>query len=162
VSELAFLSPGRASADAAWRSPLERALRGAPAEISDLSLTGKIEIRGDLDAFAEKGAELVRITPTRGLVLCDFTKTVAVLERLRDDFLAIDVSGTLAGLQLRGETLLRRITDLDLDSLPAAGAVAHVQALVLRDGDTFRLFFGQEYSDYLAEVLLDAHEGLSA
>jgi len=162
VSELAFLSPGRASADAAWRSPLERALRGAPAEISDLSLTGKIEIRGDLDAFAEKGAELVRITPTRGLVLCDFTKTVAVLERLRDDFLAIDVSGTLAGLQLRGETLMRRITDLDLDSLPAAGAVAHVQALVLRDGDTFRLFFGQEYSDYLAEVLLDAHEGLSA
>ena len=162
MSELAFLSPGRASADAAWRSPLERALRGAPAEISDLSLTGKIEIRGDLDAFAEKGAELVRITPTRGLVLCDFTKTVAVLERLRDDFLAIDVSGTLAGLQLRGETLMRRITDLDLDSLPAAGAVAHVQALVLRDGDTFRLFFGQEYSDYLAEVLLDAHEGLSA
>jgi len=162
VSELAFLSPGRASADAAWRSPLERALRGAPAEISDLSLTGKIEIRGDLDAFAEKGAELVRITPTRGLVLCDFTKTVAVLERLRDDFLAIDVSGTLAGLQLRGETLMRRITDLDLDSLPAAGAVAHVQELVLRDGDTFRLFFGQEYSDYLAEVLLDAHEGLSA
>ena len=162
MSELAFLSPGRASADAAWRSPLERALRGAPAEISDLSLTGKIEIRGDLDAFAEKGAELVRITPTRGLVLCDFTKTVAVLERLRDDFLAIDVSGTLAGLQLRGETLMRRITDLDLDSLPAAGAVAHVQELVLRDGDTFRLFFGQEYSDYLAEVLLDAHEGLSA
>ena len=162
MSELAFLSPGRASADAAWRSPLERALRGAPAEISDVSLTGKIEIRGDLDAFAEKGAELVRITPTRGLVLCDFTKTVAVLERLRDDFLAIDVSGTLAGLQLRGETLMRRITDLDLDSLPAAGAVAHVQALVLRDGDTFRLFFGQEYSDYLAEVLLDAHEGLSA
>ena len=162
MSELAFLSPGRASADAAWRSPLERALRGAPAEISDLSLTGKIEIRGDLDAFAEKGAELVRITPTRGLVLCDFTKTVAVLERLRDDFLAIDVSGTLAGLQLRGETLMRRITDLDLDSLPAAGAVAHVQALVLRDGDTFRLFFGQEYSDYLAEVVLDAHEGLSA
>ena len=162
MSELAFLSPGRASADAAWRSPLERALRGAPAEISDLSLTGKIEIRGDLDAFAEKGAELVRITPTRGLVLCDFTKTVAVLERLRDDFLAIDVSGTLAGLQLRGETLMRRITDLDLDSLPAAGAVAHVQALVLRDGETFRLFFGQEYSDYLAEVLLDAHEGLSA
>jgi hypothetical protein len=162
VSELAFLSPGRASADAAWRSPLERALRGAPAEISDLSLTGKIEIRGDLDAFAETGAELVRITPTRGLVLCDFTKTVDVLERLRDDFLAIDVSGTLAGLRLRGETLMRRITDLDLDSLPAAGAVAHVQALVLRDGETFRLFFGQEYSDYLAEVLLDAHEGLSA
>jgi hypothetical protein len=162
VSELAFLSPGRASAEAVWRSPLERALRGAPPEISDLSLTGKIEIRGDLDSLAAKGIELVRITPARGLVLCDFTRAADLCQKLGQQFLAIDVSGTLAGLQVRGETLMRRVTDLDLDSLPAAGAVAHVQALVLRDGDTFRLFFGQEYSDYLAEVVLDAHEGLSA
>jgi hypothetical protein len=162
VTELAFLSPGRASAEAVWRSPLQRALRGAPPEISDLSLTGKIEVRGDLDAFGLEGIELVRITPTRGLVLCDFTRTVDILERLQADFLAIDVSGTLAGLQVQGETLMRRITDLDLDDLPAAGAVSHIQALVLRDGDTFRLFFGQEYSDYLAEVVIDAHEGLRA
>ena len=160
MNDLAFLSPGRASADAAWRSPLERALNGAPPEVSDLSLTGKIEIRGDLDAFDVTGVELVRITPGRGLVLCDFTKTVGVLELLQEDFLALDVSGTLAGLQVRGEALMRRITDLDLDALPAAGAVAHVQALVLRDDDTFRLFFGQEYSDYLAEVVVDAWEGL--
>jgi hypothetical protein len=162
VTELAFLSPGRASAEAVWRSPLQRALRGAPPEISDLSLTAKIEVRGDLDAFGLEGIELVRITPTRGLVLCDFTKTVDILETLQGDFLAIDVSGTLAGLQVQGETLMRRITDIDLDDLPAAGAVSHIQALVLRDGDTFRLFFGQEYSDYLAEVVIDAHEGLRA
>jgi len=160
MTDLAFLSPGRASAEAVWRSPLERALRGAPPEVSDLSLAGKIEIRGDLDAFGMKGVELVRITPTRGLVLCDFTKTVDVLERLRDDFLAIDMSAILAGLQVRGETLMRRITDLDLDALPAAGSIAHIQALVIRDGDTFHLFFGQEYSDYLAEVVIDAHEGI--
>jgi len=162
VTELAFLSPGRAAPEAVWRSPLERALRGAPAEISDISLTGKIEIRGGLDAFDLKGVELVRITPERGLVLCDFTKTVEVLERLQQDFLAIDMSATLAGLQVRGETLMRRVTDMDLDALPAAGAVAHIQALVLRDGDEFRLFVGQEYSDYLAEVVIDAHEGLEA
>jgi hypothetical protein len=162
MTELAFLSPGRASAEAMWRSPLERALRGAPPEISDLSLTGKIEVRGDLDAFDLKGVELVPITPTRGLVLCDFTKTVDVLGRLRDDFLAIDVSGTLAGLQVRGETLMRRITDMNLDALPAAGAVSHIQALVLRDGDIFRLFFAQEFSDYLAEVVIDANDGLQA
>jgi len=160
VSELAFLSPGRATAEAVWRSPLERALRGAPPEITDLSLTGKIEVRGDLDSLDARGIELARITPIRGLVLCDFTKTVDVLQRLRSEFLAIDMSATLAGLQVRGETLMRRITDLDLDALPAAGAVAHVQALVLRDGDSFRLFFGQEYSDYLAEVVIDAWEGL--
>ena len=160
MSDLAFLSPGHASVEAVWRSPLQRALRGAPPEISDLSLTGKIEVRGDLDAFGLEGIELVRITPTRGLVLCDFTKTVDLLEKLQDDFLAIDVSGTLAGLQVRGETLMRRITDMNLDDLPAVGAVSHIQALVLRDGDTFRFFFGQEYSDYVAEVVIDAHEGL--
>ena len=162
MTGLAFLSPGRASAEAVWRSPLERALREAPPEISDLSLTGKIEIRGDLDSFDLNGVELVRITPTRGLVLCDFTRTVEVLERLQGEFLAIDMSATLAGLQVRGETLMRRITDIDHDSLPASGGVSHIQALVLRDGDTVRLFFGQEYSDYLAEVVIDAHEGLEA
>jgi hypothetical protein len=161
VSDLAFLSPGRASAEAAWRSPLERALREAPPGISDLSLTGKIEIRGDLPRSV-KGAELVRITPNRGLVLCDFTKTIELLEKLSIDYVATDVTGTLAGLSVRGEALMRRITDLDLDALPAAGSVSHVQAVVTRDGDSFALWFGQEYSDYLAEVVLDAHEGLPA
>jgi hypothetical protein len=161
VSDLAFLSPGRASAEAVWRSPLDRALKDAPPEISDLSLTGKIEIRGELPKSV-KGGELVRITPTRGLVLCDFTKTVELLEKLSRDYLALDVSATLAGLSVRGETLMRRITDLDLDALPAAGAVAHIQAVVTRDGDSFALWFGQEYSDYLAEVVIDAWEGLQA
>jgi hypothetical protein len=157
VSDLAFLSPGRASAEAVWRSP--RALGGAPPEISDLSLTGKIEIRGDLPRSV-KGGELVRVTPTRGLILCDFTKTVELLEKLSEDYVAIDVSATLAGLSVRGEAVMRRITDLDLDGLPAAGAVSHVQAIVTRDGDSFALWFGQEYSDYLAEVVIDAWKGL--
>jgi len=161
VTELAFLSPGRASADAVWRSPLERALSESPPGISDLSLTGKIEIRGDLPASV-KDAELVRITDSRGLVLCDFTKTVELLEKLSKDHLAIDVSATLAGISVRGEALMRRITDLDLDGLPAAGSVSHVQAVVTRDGDSFALWFGQEYSDYLAEVVIDAHHGLQA
>jgi hypothetical protein len=160
VTDLAFLSPGRASAEAVWRSPLDRALREAPPEISDLSLTGKIEIRGELPKSV-KGGELVRITPTRGLVLCDFTKTVELLEKLAQDYLAIDVSATLAGLSVRGEQVMRRITDLDLDALPAAGPVSHVQAVVTRDGDSFALWFGQEYSDYLAEVVIDAWEGLN-
>jgi hypothetical protein len=162
VNELAFLSPGRASVEAVWRSPLERALRDAPREIADLSETGKIEIRGDLDTFGEKDVELVRITPTRGLVFCDFTRTADLCQELSPQFLVIDVSGTLAGLQVEGEALMRRITDLNLDALPAVGSISHVQAVVLRDGDSFRFFFGQEYSDYLAEVVIDAHEGLRA
>jgi hypothetical protein len=161
VSDLAFLSPGRASAEATWRSPLERTLQGAPPEISDLSLTGKIEIRGKLPKVV-KGGDLVRITRNRGLVLCDFTQTVELLEKLSKDYFAIDVSASLAGVSVRGEAVMRRITDLDLDALPAAGAVSHVQAIVTRDGDSFALWFAQEYSDYLAEVVIDAWEGLQA
>ena len=112
MSELAFLSPGRASSEALWRSPLERALREAPPEIADLSRTGKIEIRGDLDAFDLEDVELVRITSTRGLVLCDFTRAADLCQELQQRLLAIDVSGTLAGLGVRGETLMRRLTEL--------------------------------------------------
>jgi sarcosine oxidase gamma subunit len=164
MSELLdFLSPDRADAEARWRSPLERALEHAPAEIADVSLTGKLDVRGDLDSFDAKGAELIRITPERGLVLCDFTKTPNLRTKLADRFLVVDMSGALAGLQLRGEALMRRLTDLDLDSLPAVGAAAHVQAYVLRDdAETFRLFFPQEYGHYVAEVVVDAAEGLSS
>jgi sarcosine oxidase gamma subunit len=162
MSELLdFLSPDRADAEARWRSPLERALEHAPPEVADISLTGKLDVRGDLDSLDAKGVELVRITPERGLVLCDFTKTPKVRARLAGRFLVVDLSAALAGLQLRGEALMRRLTDLDLDSLPAVGAVAHVQAYVLRDdAETFRLFFAQEYGHYLAEVVVDTVEGL--
>jgi sarcosine oxidase gamma subunit len=71
----------------------------------------------------------------------------------------------LAGIEVaspHAETLLRRLTDLDLDRLPAVGAVAHVRALVQRpEQGRFRIWFAQEYADYLAEVVLDAHEGLA-
>ena len=57
---------------------------------------------------------------------------------------------------------VRVVEDGALDALPAAGAVSHIQAIVTRDGDSFALWFGQEYSDYLAEVVIDAWEGLHA
>jgi hypothetical protein len=160
VSVLDFLSPDLATPEAQWRSPLERALRNAPAEVMDISLTGKLEVRGDLDGLDTAGFELVRITPTRGLLLCDFTRTAELRERLSDEFLVIDVSAGLAGLQVRGEAIVRRLTDLDLDALPAVGSVAHVQAYVLRDGETLRLFFPQEYGHYVAEVVVDAAAGV--
>ena len=158
---LAFLSPDRASPEAVWRSPLERALAHAPAEITDVSLTGKLDVRGDLNSLDAKGVELVRITPKRALALCDFTQTAHLREQLEERFHVVDLSGTLAGVQVRGETVMRRLTDLDLAALPAVGNVAHVQAYVLRDdAETFRLFFPQEYGDYLAEVVIDAVEGV--
>ncbi len=73
---------------------------------------------------------------------------------------AAEATPGLAGLQVTGEQLLRRLTDLDLDALPATGMLAHVRASVFRDGDEFRIFFPQEYADHVAEVVLDAIAGL--
>jgi sarcosine oxidase gamma subunit len=165
VTTLDFLSPDLATPDVAaaqgaWRSPLERALRVAPPEVADVSVTGKLEIRGDVGTLKSRALEIVPITPERTLVLCDFTKTGEIRAKLSERFIVVDMSAGLAGLQVRGEAIMRRLTDLDLDSFPAAGAVAHVQAYVLRDGgDVFRIFFPQEYGHYLAEVVVDAAEG---
>ena len=152
MSELAFLSP--ALAEAGYRSPLQRALAGT--ELRDLSSLGKVEVRGELDEATLDGVEVVRITPTRALVLCDAEAAPALAARLK----AVDVSAALAGLGLQGEQLLRRLTDLDLDRLPAVGAVAGVRCMVLRDESKFRLFFAQEYADHVAAVVLDAAAGL--
>ncbi len=77
---------------------------------------------------------------------------------------ALDMSAGYGVLELEGpkvETLLRRLTDLDLERLPAAGAVAHVRAILIRDGErTYRLLVEQELADYLLEVVLDAIEPL--
>jgi sarcosine oxidase gamma subunit len=71
----------------------------------------------------------------------------------------------VAGIELEtpaAELLLRRLTDLDLGALPAVGSVAHVRALVTHEGgDRYRIWFPQEYSDSVAEVLLDAWEGIT-
>lgn len=167
MSELEFLSPYRAKAGADFRpvlrSPLARALRQeeGTVDIRDISLDyGKIEVRGEVDAI-DIGAEVVKITPERALVLCPYDEVAALHAELCERVpTVVDVTGALAGLQVQGATLMRRLTDLDLDDLPAAGAVAHVPAVVLRAGDEFRIFFPQEHGHYLAEVVIDAAEGL--
>ncbi len=167
MSELEFLSPDRARPEAGfepiYRSPLERALRDAPAGVRDLSRSGKLEVRGDLDgAGMPGGAEVVRLTPHRALVLCRPEELHSLGAELRERFdSVVDLTGALAGLQVQGEQLLRRLTDLDLAALPAAGEVARVRAIVLRDGEDFQLFFPQEYGTYVVEVVLDALRGLA-
>jgi sarcosine oxidase gamma subunit len=163
TAELEFLSPDRAGSEAVWRSPLERALREAPETLEDLSRLGKVEVRGAVGELDAAGFELVAITPRRALALCDPKKTAKVRRHLADQAeFVVDMSAAYAGIRVRGETLMRRLTDLDLERLPAVGPLAHVQALVLRDDEeTFRLFFPQEYGDYVAEVVLDALVGLA-
>jgi hypothetical protein len=152
MSELAFLSP--AFAEAGYRSPLERALAGT--QLRDLSSLGKVEVRGELDEATLGDVEVVRISPARSLVLCEAKAAPALAARLN----GIDLSAALAGLVVQGERLLRRFADLDLERLPAVGAVAGVRCTVLRDENEFRLFFPQEYADHVAAVVLDAAAGL--
>jgi hypothetical protein len=129
--------------------------------VEDLSRTGKLEVRGALDG-ADLPYEVVRITLEKALVLCPYEECAAVRAALQDEIRSvIDMTGALAGLRVHGERLLRRLTDLDLDALPAVGVVARIEAVVIRDdGESFRLFFPQEYGDYVAAVVLDTLEGL--
>lgn len=76
----------------------------------------------------------------------------------------VDVTAGYAALALEGPratTLVRRLTDLDLEALPAVGAVAHVRTWVFRDGEeAYRLLFPQEFGHYVWEVVTDAAKPL--
>ena len=164
-----FLSPSRCAPETLV-SPLARSLGrvgwsaylGDPEQVRDLSLEGIVEVRGDLDRVsALEGEELVRLSPRRGFL---FTGGDAadVAERIRGEgVLAYDATGALAGLAIASEQVLRRLTDLDLDSIPTAGPFARVPAVVRRRADGwFHVYVQQELGHYVAEAVLDALVGL--
>ncbi|HJR94547.1 MAG TPA: hypothetical protein VJ807_03875 [Gaiellaceae bacterium] len=166
---LAFLSPSRCAPDTLV-SPLARGLGrdgwsaylGDPEQVRDLSLEGVVELRGDLERVsAVEGEELVRLSPRRGFL---FTggEAANVSERLRGEgLLAYDATGALAGIAIASEQLMRRLTDLDLDSIPTAGPFARVPALFRRGSDGwFHVYVPQELGHYVAEAVLDALAGL--
>ena len=82
-----------------------------------------------------------------------------------NDVAALGPAAGVAGIEVEAPfagRLLARLTDLDLEALPSIGAVAHVRALVAQHRrDCYRIWLPQEYSDYLAHVVLDAWEGLA-
>ncbi len=152
MSELAFISSG----DAPTASPLARALSGARG-LRDLSLLGKLEVRGPTDGLT-LDAELITITSHRALVVCEPEQAAALRGSLPG--VVIDVTSALAGIELEGPELMRRLTDLDLAALPAAGRFAGVPALVSPGGAGFRVFFPQEFGDSVVEIVRDVQEGL--
>jgi hypothetical protein len=160
---LDFLSPSRCE-PGTTTSPLRRALDSAdPGAVMDLWLDGKVEIRGDLDLVEPlPGEELVRLTPRRGYLFTDDDPT-EVVARLREvGVLAYDATGALAGMAVEGEQLMRRLTDLDLGTLPAAGPLlSRVPAIFIRDGgERFRVYVPQELSHDVAMAVLDTARGL--
>ena len=129
---LAFLSPARAS------SP------------------GVVELRGAVDGFrAAEGETVVRLRADRALVL---GPAPAIVGRARAAGLrAYDLTAGHVAVPVADERVLRRLTDLDPDALPAAGPVARdVPSVVLRDGDGFLLLVPRELAEYVAEVVEDA------
>jgi hypothetical protein len=150
VIDLPFIAPG----DTPAVSPLAR-VEG----LLDLSHLGKLEVRNADLASLPLDVEVIPVGGRRALVLCDRDARARIARELPG--LVVDVTAAYAGIEVEGERLLRRLTDLDLEQLPAAGAVAGVRALVTRDGDRFRIWFGQELAESVAESVLDAIEGLA-
>jgi hypothetical protein len=157
VSEPAFLSPRLCAPEVTLVSPLARALRDP---IRDVSSLGKYELRGAVAAAQPgPGEELIPISATRALLVTDGAPPRLAQPGLR----LYDLSGGLAAFDVEGELLMRRLTDLDLDLLPAAGAVARGVAAIVqrRSGETFRIFVQQELGHYVVEVVLDIAAGLA-
>jgi len=160
MSGLAFLSVDAARAEPRFppiaRSPLERALVGARG-IRDLSSLGKLDVRGTIDGLETKG-DVIPIEPHRALVICERERCAALRSTLKG--IVVDMTGALAGIEIAGEALMRRLTDLDLDSLPTVGKLAGVPAAVIRHDGRFRIFFPQEYGDSVVLAVRDLMAGL--
>src|SRR5205823_107672 len=97
--------------------------------------------------------DVLEISPDRTLVVCPPERCAELLARLPG--FVVDVTGALAGIAIERPELMRRLTDLDLASLPAAGKVADVQAYVFAAGEGFRIFFPQEYGHSVVETVRD-------
>ena len=158
---LSFLSPARC-AEGTTTSPLRRALEDSdPAAVRDLSLQSIVEVRGAVDSVPlEVGEELLRLSPRRGFVFTE-ADPVDVVKRLRaGGVLAYDATGAYAGVAIASEQVMRRLTDLDLDTIPTAGPFARVTALFRRGPDGwFHVHVHQELGHYVAEAVLDTSKG---
>jgi sarcosine oxidase gamma subunit len=80
-----------------------------------------------------------------------------------DGYRVYDMSAALVAIEVEGAELMRRLTELDLDALPAIGAVARGTTAVIErlEGDRFRLLVPQELAQFVAEFVADASEGLA-
>jgi hypothetical protein len=147
------MSPHEADVEAV--SPLRRVAGRA---FTDVSALGKLEVRGDVSAL--EGA--IRISPTRALVVVEGDVRAERDRLLAAGHRVYDMTGALAALEVEGDDLMRRLTELDLDALPALGSIARgTPALVEgRGGGRYRLFVPQELAEFVAEVVEDMAEGV--
>jgi hypothetical protein len=148
VSRLGFMSHPDA---VPFASPLRHASGDA---VTDVSHLRKWEIRGDSSSYsAGEGSELIRISPDRALVVGD---------RAPEAGRVYDMTASLAAFEVEGEALMRRVTELDLDALPAIGSILRGTPALIerRGGERFRLFVPQELGHFVAETIADLAQGV--
>jgi hypothetical protein len=152
VTRLTFLSPHEADVEAV--SPLRRVREDG---FTDLSALGKLEVRGDVD-----GLDGIPLGPGRKLVVLDGDVRAERDRLTAAGYRVYDQTAALAALEVEGEDLMRRLTELDLGQLPAIGAIARGTTAVIerRGGERFRLFVPQELGHFVAEVVVDMVRGL--
>jgi len=151
VTRLSFLSPHEA--DVPPISPIAHVPAQAFADVSHL---GKLEVRGGVPPHA------IPIGPDRALVIIDGDVRAARDSLTEQGYRVYDQTAGLAGLEVEGERLMRRLVEFDLAALPAIGSVARgTTAIVERVGrERFLLFVPQELAQYVADVINDQAAGL--
>ena len=121
----------------------------------------RLEVRGAVDALQPaEGERLLPLGPHRALLVSAHS---GARERLAaDGYLAYDMTAALTTVDVEGDDLLRRLTDLVPEQLPAVGSVARsTPALVESLGEArFRLYVPRELGEYVAEVVADLERGL--
>lgn len=157
MSRLAFLSPHEA--DVAGVSPL-RHVSGAA--FTDVSQLGKLEVRGDVARLIAISIDAIPLGPNRALLVLEGDVRVERDRLVDQGYRVYDLTAALAALEVEGEDLMRRLTELDLDALPAIGSIARGTTALIerRDGERFRLFVPQELGQFVAEVVTDMARGL--
>jgi hypothetical protein len=152
VSRLAFLSPH--DADVAGVSPVRHVPSAA---FTDVSQLGKLEVRGDV-----AGLDAIPLAPGRALVVLEDDVRAERDRFVAEGYRVYDMTAALAALEVEGEDLMRRLTELDLDALPAIGSIARGTTALIerRGGERFRIFVPQELGQFVAEVVNDMARGL--
>ncbi len=124
--------------------------------VTDVSQLGKLEVRGGVPEGA------IPIGVDRALVIVEGDAR-AERDRLLDQgYRVYDMTAALAALEVEGEDLMRRLTELDLGALPAVGSILRGTPAVIerRSGERFRLFVPQELGQFVAETVVDLAAGL--
>jgi hypothetical protein len=118
---------------------------------------GKLEVRGGVPQGA------IPIGPDRGLLLVAGDPRPERDRLEAEGYRVYDMTAALVSLEVEGEQLMRRLTDLDLAALPAVGSVARGTTAVVEHlgGQRFRIHVPQELARYVADVVADLEEGLA-